>query len=574
MQILNEQQETLLREERKILNDLRLALVQFGALAEDSKTLGSSIEQLEELFLLVVVGEFNAGKSAFINALLGQKLLQEGVTPTTTHINLLRYGPAESRTVLNENQQVITLPSDLLAEISIVDTPGTNAIIREHELITAGFVPRADLVLFITSADRPFTESERQFLVQIRDWGKKVVMVINKTDILQSETDQAEVCAYVTENARHLLGITPDVFLVSARRALQAKLGQPQLWEASGFETLEAYIHDRLNEEGRLRLKLLSPLGTGTHLANKYLDVISSRLQLLEKDFQMLANVDSQLVVYSEDLKRDFQFRLADIENPLYELEQRGDAFFEDAFRLGRVFDLLRKEKIQQDFEHQVVGDIPQRIEQKANEVIDWILESQLHQWQAVTQYIADRRREHQDQIIGETGGGTFNFDRERLMDAVGREARKVVANFDRNVEARKIAEDAQIMVATSLAVEAGAIGLGTLVTILATSAAGDVTGILSAGVIAALGLFIIPARRKAAKQALSEKIAAIRTRLVESLTAAFEKELVRSQEQIRDAIGPYSRFVRAENGKLKDAQGQFEAIKMELDRLKGAIEP
>jgi small GTP-binding protein len=571
MQILSDQQETLLRGERKVLNDLRLALVQFGAPAADTKTLGESIEQLDELFLLVVVGEFNSGKSAFINALLGQKLLLEGVTPTTSQINVLRYGPAESRTVVNEHLHVISLPAPLLAEISIVDTPGTNAVIREHEILTAGFVPRADLVLFITSSDRPFTESERQFLVQVRDWGKKVVMVINKADILQSEEDRREVRTYVAENGRQLLGITPDVFLVSARQAQQAKLGQPQFWEASGFEALEAYIHDRLNESGRLRLKLLSPLGTGSHLTEKYLGVIESRLGLLGKDFQMLSNVDSQLAVFSEDLKRDFQFRLADIENPLYELEQRGDAFFEEAFRLGRIFDLLRKEKIQQDFEHQVVADIPARIEQKANEIIDWILESQMQQWQSVTGYIADRRREHQEHLIGEAG--SFNYDRQRLMDAVGREARKVVDNFDRQAEARLIAEDAQEMVAASLVIEAGAIGLGALVTVLATTAAGDVTGILSASVIAALGLFIIPARRKAAKIALSEKIGGIRSRLVESLTTAFDRELVHSQEQIREAIGPYSRFVRAESGKLEDARGQFVSFKTELDRLKGAVE-
>jgi len=92
MHILNEKQEALLAEERSLLNELRVALVQFGAAADDHATLGQSIRQLDELFLLVVVGEFNSGKSAFINALLGKPVLPEGVTPTTTQINILRYG--------------------------------------------------------------------------------------------------------------------------------------------------------------------------------------------------------------------------------------------------------------------------------------------------------------------------------------------------------------------------------------------------------------------------------------------------------------------------------------------------
>ena len=240
MRILSEQQDVLLKDERKLLNNLRVTLANFGANPEDQQTLGQTIEQLDELFLLVIVGEFNAGKSAFINALLGERLLKEGVTPTTTQINIIRYGEQPERQGVSEHQHVLALPVDLLADISIVDTPGTNAIMREHEAITSQFVPRSDLVLFITSADRPFTESERVFLSAIRDWGKKVVFVVNKIDILQTGEDRAQVVDFVTQNARELLGVAPETFAVSARKALQAKLGQSELWEESGFEPLEA----------------------------------------------------------------------------------------------------------------------------------------------------------------------------------------------------------------------------------------------------------------------------------------------------------------------------------------------
>ena len=82
---------------------------------------------------------------------------------------------------------VVTAPVELLRDLNIVDTPGTNAIHREHERLTREFVPRADLVLFVTSADRPFTESERAFLESIRDWGKKIVVVVNKADIFETD---------------------------------------------------------------------------------------------------------------------------------------------------------------------------------------------------------------------------------------------------------------------------------------------------------------------------------------------------------------------------------------------------
>ena len=109
-------------------------------------------------------GEFNAGKSALINALLGQKVLAEGTTPTTSRVTLVKWGEQPGEQVIDEGFVCRQLPAAAAKELNIVDSPGTNAIIRQHERLTDEFVPRSDLVLFTTSADRPLTESERQFL--------------------------------------------------------------------------------------------------------------------------------------------------------------------------------------------------------------------------------------------------------------------------------------------------------------------------------------------------------------------------------------------------------------------------
>lgn len=568
MKILSEQQESILKEERQLLNDLRVALVQFEASDADQKTLGDTLAQLDELFLLVIVGEFNAGKSAFINALLGKKLLKEGVTPTTTQIQMIRHGDEQSVEVINEHQHVIALPVELLRELTIVDTPGTNAIIREHEEITSQFVPRSDMVLFITSADRPFTESERVFLNAIRNWGKKVVFVINKTDIVQSGDDLAQIIEFVTLNARTLLGVQPEVFPVSARKALLAKQGEPALWKDSGFDPLETYIRSTLDEKGRLRLKLLSPLGVGQHLIDKYLQVTEDRLVLLKDDFKMLSDVEEQQKFFREDMQRDFQFRIADIENILLEMEQRGDEFFEETYRLGRIFDLLSKDRIQKEFEHRVVADVPQQIERKVGELIDWLVDANLRQWRAVTEHIADRRRQHQARIVGDAGGGSFHFDRERLMDAMGREALRVVDTYDKTVEAQEIANGAQTAVAASLAVEAGAVGMGTLITVLASTAAADITGIAAASLVAALGLFIIPTKRVQAKKQMAEKVSELRSKLIRSLKDQFEREIDRGLNEISETIAPYTRFVRAEREKIETTHAAFQVMNTSLDQL------
>ncbi len=572
MHILNEHQESLLKHERQLLGDLRLALVEFGADPSDSEILGKSLEQLDELFLLVVAGEFNAGKSAFINALLGQRLLKEGVTPTTTEINSLRYGEIQERRAVDENHHALSLPADLLREITIVDTPGTNAVFRLHETLTSRFIPRADLVLFVTSTDRPFTESERLFLERIRDWGKKVVIVVNKIDLLENPGELEQVLDFVLENARSLLGVAPEIFPVSARQALRAKLGEPDLWAGSRFEALEHYIQETLDETSRIRLKLLNPLGVGLRQASSHLDLVSERLTLLKDDLSMLDDVDGQLGVYKEDMGRDFQFRMADIEKILYEMEQRGQDFFDDTFRLGRVFDLLSKSRIQEAFTRQVVADAPKQIEKKVDELIDWLVESDLRQWKAVNDHLAERKRVHAGRIVG-SGEAGFTYERSRLIDAVGREAQRVVETYDREGEAQAIADHAQTAVAASAAIEVGAVGLGAIIAILATTVAADVTGILLASLVAVVGLFVIPAKRRQAKNELREKMAALRQQLQQTLSGQFQEEMTRSLQRINEAIAPYTRFVRAERSRLVETQSRFEVFKTQLSRIKSEIE-
>src|SRR5437867_7213024 len=106
---------------------------------------------------------------------------------------------------------LLPYPAEFLREISIVDTPGTNAVIQRHQQTTEHFVPRADLVLFVTSADRPFTETERAFLELIRDWGKKIVVVLNERDLIESDDELQQIERFIAENAQRLLRIRPPI---------------------------------------------------------------------------------------------------------------------------------------------------------------------------------------------------------------------------------------------------------------------------------------------------------------------------------------------------------------------------
>ena len=240
-----------------------------------------------------------------------------------------------------------------LDEITVVDTPGTNAIIREHEALTQRFVPRADLVLFVTSADRPFTESERSSWQSIREWGKKITVIINKIDLIRTDEDADKVIEFVRENIERLLGFRPEVFPVSALLAQQAKaLGdrnpaeRDRLWRRAASARSSTYIFETLDEEGRIRLKLLSPLGIAEHLTDRYLKATNDRLAILADDVDTIQTIDRQLALYQEDMRRQFAYHLTRIENIIGRMNARGDEFFEDTIRLGRIFDLLNSDKI------------------------------------------------------------------------------------------------------------------------------------------------------------------------------------------------------------------------------------
>ena len=572
--ILTKAQETLLKQTRETLGRLRDALSSDDADPAGRAALIESIRQLDELFLLVIAGEFNSGKSAFINALLGQKLQPEGVTPTTDQIYLLRYGETQQRVPGENGIWVQTAPVELLSKLTVVDTPGTNAIVREHEALTSEFIPRSDLVLFVTSADRPFTESERAFLEQIRNWGKKIVLVINKIDIFGTDADLEQVVNFVTASAKALIGDVAAVFPVSARLAQAAKSGQPDKWAPSRFEPLEAYIRDTLDDEGRFRLKLLNPLGVGSRLTRDQLNSLGADLATLAEDSKVLEDIRGQMVYYDEDMQRNFKARIGAIDSLLLSMENRGLEFFDDRLRLGRIPDLLRSKQLEQDFQKEVVADTPRQIEDRVNELVDWMVQQDLRQWTAVADHMSRQRDTHHGRIVGDAPReGTLAWDRQRLIDSIGRTTRQAVESYDQSREAAELAASARQAVVNAGLAGVGA-SLGVIVAIIAHTAFLDFTGIIAGVAAAALGLLILPARKRKAKSEFSAKLTDLRTKLVSNLEQQFDREMHRSTQRIEDTIAPFDRFVRSERDRLTTRQKTLQDLSAEIVDLTRRLEP
>ena len=318
--LLGPQERELLAGTRQMTAECRhLAADVFAATDKKNKILSqlesSKFLDLDATFSVVVAGEFNAGKSTLINALLGQKKLQSGVLPTTSSITIIASNECGQHS-LPLGVVWHTLPDvQVLEDLTLIDTPGTNSTWLDHTERTLRLLPASDMILFVTSADRPFSESERTLLKGIQEYRKSIVIVVNKMDILDADggdhgKDAKEaVVNFVTEMSSELLGARPIVIPVSARHALTAKLmekkneeARSNLWHRSQFGVLERFLKDSLTAQAKLKSKIANPIGVAQgvlHQCNKFLDEQSTELQ---SDTATIAVLESHFGGWKKDL--------------------------------------------------------------------------------------------------------------------------------------------------------------------------------------------------------------------------------------------------------------------------------
>jgi GTP-binding protein EngB required for normal cell division len=234
----------------------------------------------EDRFYLAVVGQSSRGKSTLINALLGMDRLPTGIVPITSVITSVGYGSEEIVKMYahgwsygldvplediadyiteqgnpgnrkNIDLAEIQLPAEILHRgFYLIDTPGFGSAIFENTLTTRKFLPKADAFIFVTSFEAPFSAEELDFFREAHSRGRKVFVVVNKSD-LASTQQRDQVLGFLSRrleteyDERHL-----TLFALSARDALAAKLDRnPERLTHSGLPALENALVSFLTEE-------------------------------------------------------------------------------------------------------------------------------------------------------------------------------------------------------------------------------------------------------------------------------------------------------------------------------------
>ncbi len=253
-----------------------------------SKTVAEVSLRMNEPFMFVVVGEVKAGKSSFINALLGadREICKVAPQPMTDTIQQIVYGQNEASFQVNPFLKRVELPIEVLREVAIVDTPGTNSIVEHHQEVTERFVPVSDLVIFVFEARNPYRQSAWTFFDFIhRDWHKKTIFVLQQKDVLNEQE--------LTVNTQGLRSFatnkgldSPPVFAVSARRELEGR------FDESGFSAMRDFIRSKITGGRGAALKLANTVQTALEIVDRIARDLKERALQHQND----ATLESDLV--------------------------------------------------------------------------------------------------------------------------------------------------------------------------------------------------------------------------------------------------------------------------------------
>ncbi|GAB5519754.1 MAG: dynamin family protein [Rhodothermales bacterium] len=568
MKLLPAHLKPVLDNQRDLLTRLRALLSASEASNETLEALDGVIEHLSALFLVVIVGEFNAGKSSVVNALFGEKVMEEGPIPTTARITVLRHGEERTERTVSDFLVERRYPSPMLKHLELVDTPGTNSIIKQHQELTEAFVPRADLVLFVTSYDRPLTDSESQFLHFLREvWGKRLVFVLNKADLARSADDLRQVINHIRSNAQELMHFEPEIFPVSAEQAYAAKhtadaKEKERLWEASRFDALETFMLKTLAGPAQLKLKLAAPLDVAERQLAALQTQFSARQQVLAQDEANLADLNRRLDETKALLQTDYQHHLDSIDKLLLEMERRGVQFLDDTIRVGKISMLKDRDQFKEEFARQVLRDADRRIEDQVTEAVDSLFKHALTLWNQVLSDFAEQVRK-----AGRSTGtmqSTMDYNRAAVFETMMKGARQKLETNDLREEARRILENSRNASEQFQAAQIGAGVFGILGTVLMISTGADVVGgagLVTGGVLAVAGLTVLPRQRRKAIREFTDQVEGLRAELRQALVRQFDREIEAALTKIESTTQPYRSLVTAERDALAQATAEHRAL-------------
>lgn len=361
MTVLSEQQEKQFNLMRELLES-SLELTELLNYDEDSKILKERLERLRSAALFVIVGEVKAGKSSFVNALLRAEVCEVAPDPCTSKIQEIVYGSDNETVSLSRNHERVTLDKEVLKEISIVDTPGTNSIIEDHQIITEEYIPQSDLIIFVFSATNPHTGSAWKFLELIQnEWRRKALFILQQSD-RASEEELKINKDRVKQYARERNIQNPLVFSVSA-------MNEENGVNEYDFSEFRSFIKKSISNGAIWKSKIESVRDIISSIVSKIEQSLQEERNILKEDLNFYSSLFSKLKSRREKIDSFQEIAVNSLSNVYEHQLSKLEKEFQKGLQVGSVLwrsiPLLRDKDIEgwlndlkSDFEEEASKEI------------------------------------------------------------------------------------------------------------------------------------------------------------------------------------------------------------------------
>lgn len=565
-------------QEIRLVGDLQAIL---AAMPEDSDDdrhrLEETIADLREMFyLVVVIGEFNAGKSSFVNALLSEPLLPTGITPTTELIEVVRYSETAQRVPVRQDStvRIWAHPNTLAPGVAVVDTPGTGSVFKKHEDTAKSFLHRADLVIFVLSAKRALAETERLYLDLARNFGKKIILVINQVDLLKPD-EQVQVRHFVEKQVEDLLHLRPLIFMISARDALNGDES------GSGMSALKAHLRAVLSESPPARQKLIAQLDFVERVARNNIKRTEARASLVDSNSLLAHDVQRELGEQVGSMSPPLNAARAEINRSIEAMRARGHSFIRENLSLRRIGRNLGREKLQQDFEDVVIGRSVKDIHAASLEYVNALVDASRAYWRSIIERL-NKLNDLLGQDVEGLDANAYAEQRESLQDAI-RQAETQLRSYSSGETLRELDERSTSEI-NNFAYSFATMLVGLIAAALALATPGAVATVplatlaLVIGAPAALlggGAAIIYWRRTQThvRADFDARLDRIRDSYDESLNELMNKERARLQQYGQQVLSPIFSRLEVLTSRYTAQRAQLQMIIGQLDALRKTID-
>ena len=569
--ILNQQLISFRTQIDEVVKDLHELTLKIKA-DELAQTVSDLRNRINEPFMFVIVGEVKAGKSSFVNALLdtGREITKVAPQPMTDTIQQITYGEEEEILVVNPFLKKIFLPVEILKEIAIVDTPGTNTIVDQHQEITERFVPASDLIVFVFEAKNPYRQSAWEFFDFIHaDWRKKIIFVLQQKDLMSEEDLKINIQG--VQDYAEKKGIqNPNIFAVSA------KMEQEGEKETSGYLPLRSYITENITGGQAPFLKMQNNLELSDNINDRLLKGLATRKAQWEADVKFRADITETLQKQSEQSHRQVGIL---VENLIAGYDRVTSQKEQELTRGLGIFSLIRRSiagifskqasakewleglatsletELEQELQsklNQGIGDLAESIQQMAKLIDLQIQNSQniLKENHAIFSDIAERR----SQVLSDLQA-----------------AFQLFLNRSENYTGSDLFPNKQPL-SPSLFAGSGIAIVGAILTAVTNLTIVDVTG----GILTAVGLLFAgvstSARRRKIIQDFHEELENGRGRLETEVTEKLNSYIDQIKENIDKNFEDFDAMLVHEEQQIEQLEETEVDIRARLNHLKQAL--